>query len=143
MRKRVFYLATWAERRRNSCLLDLGTGVRGCGIAGTTRARPGGWLCRNGRATSARTAANLLFAPSAMERWSGNIKLLTGNRPGSLSGWAGLTRDFRPLLTGNPGCQAAGIGRGRRPPTRPVFTGHDDVGKPSTEMHYQGRSSWV
>lgn len=142
-RKRVLHLATWADRRRNSCLRELGAVVRGCAIAGITRGRPDGRLRRNGPATSVRTAANLLFAPPTSERWSGNIKLLARNRSGSLPGWACSTHDFRPPLAGNLGCLAAGIRRGRRPPACPVFTGHDDVGKPSTEMHYQGRSSWV
>jgi cytochrome P450 len=131
------------EGLRNPYLRDLGAIHPDCAIAGITRERPGGLLRRSGPAASIRTALNPLFAPPAIERWRGNIRLLARARARALARRADLARDFCAPLASDLACLTAGMrpdewqrlnALGARA-NAVVLTGHDDIDQARAELH--------
>jgi cytochrome P450 len=142
----IILLRSWRsalEGLRNPYLRDLGAIDPDCAIAGITRERPGGLLRRSGPATSIRAALNPLFAPPAMERWRGTIRLLASTRARKLPGRADLARDFCAPLAGDLACLTAGLlpdewdrlnCLGARANAL-VTGGHSDIDQARTELH--------
>jgi len=142
----IILLRSWRsvlEGLRNPDLRDLGAIDPDCAIAGITRERPAGLLRRSGPAASIRTALNPLFAPPAIERWRGDIKLLARARASALPGRADLARDFCAPLVGDLACLTTGmtpdewqrLSRLGARANALVLTGHDDIDQARAELH--------
>ncbi len=142
----IILLRNWRsalEGLRNPYLRDLGAIDPDCAIAGITRERPGGLLRRSGPATSIRNALNPLFAPPAVERYRGGIRLLARARARKLPGRADLSRDFCAPLVGDLVCLTAGLRpaewqRLSRLGARAnalVATRYDDIDQARDELH--------